>query len=295
MDLSDKKARSLLNKMKKGAMVQVPKDALKEPHNVFMDVRDEMADKIKKSMRAGRGVRCCMSPQETETMESEDMEFTTGGRIKVKSLKELNRESARNLKKAGKELKKTFTKTIPEGYKSKVRKYTSPFFKGALGYAIPEIGSELIGAFADTFEAPPIVKKSLQSGVKSALKPVSEDVYRRSGLGMKKMLPPKGGVAMERTRRIPKMPVMTLPRSVAVSDMDSGMGLYAGRTGGRMPRSAGGAIRYKDNFMNDAMLPSIVYGGQVTMGNMMDTTHPSYTPFQSASTPMMPFYGKGLF
>jgi hypothetical protein len=94
----------------------------------------------------------------------------------------------------------------------------------------------------------------------------------------------------ERVRRIPKMPVKTLPMP-----MEMGNGLYAGRTGGRMPRSAGGAIRYKDIYMGDHLLPKVVYGGEVNMGSLMDTSHPSYQPFQSASTPMMPFYGKGLF
>jgi hypothetical protein len=303
LDLNDKKARSLLNKMKKGAMVQVPKDALSEPHNVFMDVKDETASKMKKALKMGKGVRMMCCEEERDSMMGDDMEFTEGGRVKVKSLKQLNRESARNLKKAGKELKKTFTKTIPEGYKSKVRKYTSPFFKGALQYAIPEAGSQLVGSFLDVVEAPEFVKKTVQAGTKAGLKPIATKAYRKSGLGIKKMMPPKGGVAME--RRIPKMSVKTLPRSIAVNDMDMGMGLYAGATrmgmgmcmGGRMPRSAGGAIRYKDIFVGDQKLPPIVMGGAVNMGSLIDINRGSYSPYQSdGSTPMMPLNtGKGLF
>jgi hypothetical protein len=304
LDLNDKKTRSLLNKMKKGAMVQVPKDALSEPHNVFMDVKDETASKIRKALRSGKGVRMMCCKEESDSMMGDDMEFTEGGRIKVKSLKQLNRESARNLKKAGKELKKTFTKTIPEGYKSKVRKYTSPFFKGALQYAIPEAGSQLVGSFLDVVEAPEFVKKTVQAGTKAGLKPLATKAYRKSGLGLRvPKMHSTGGVAMD--RRIPKMPVKTLPRSIAVNDMDMGMGLYAGATrmgmgmcmGGRMPRSAGGAIRYKDISIGDQKLPPIVMGGAVNMGSLIDINRSAYSPYQGdGSTPMMPLNtGKGLF
>jgi hypothetical protein len=258
-----------------------------------MDVKDETASKIKKAMRMGKGVRMCCDAEEANSMEGEDMEFTEGGRVKVKSLKQLNRESARNLKKAGKELKKV-GKDITEGYKSKVRKYTSPFFKGAIEYALPTIASDLVGALADTFEAPPIVKKTLQAGTKSAIKPLATKAYKKSGLGVKMSKMPMSKVAVE--RRIPRMPVKTLPRSIAVNDMDMGMGLFAGKMGMGMCINDGGALRYKNLFIGDKKFPPIMMGGAVPNTDFfIDNSSGIYDPFQNASTPMMPIRGKGLF
>lgn len=287
IDLNDKKARSLLNKIKKGAMVQIPKDVLQGTPNVFMDVRDDLASKMDKSMRMGRGVRCCMSPDETSSMTGEGMKFTQGGR--VKSLKQLSRDAGKAFKKAGEELKR-----VPKYYRKNIREYTSPMAKVLIQDGIPMIGEKLVEEGLKAAGADPFTAKLAGKAAKAGLEKPAKMGYEQSGLGLRG-LPGASRIAPE--RRIPKMPVKILPGSTLkpLRELeDIGSGLYAGR-GGRMPRNAGGAIRYKDIYLSETLLPKVVYGGEVSMGRLMDTKHGSYMPFQTASTPMMPFVGKGLY
>lgn len=288
IDLNDKKARSLLNKIKKGAMVQIPKDVLQGTPNVFMDVRDDLASKMDKSMRMGRGVRCCMSPDESSSMTGEGMKFTQGGR--VKSLKQLSRDAGKAFKKAGEELKR-----VPKYYRKNIREYTSPMAKVLIQDGIPMIGEKLVEEGLKAAGADPFTAKLAGKAAKAGLEKPAKMGYEQSGLGLRG-LPGASRIAPE--RRIPKMPVRVLPGSTLKEPQDMGTGLYAGRAiGGRIPRSAGGALRYKDIYLSETMLPKITYGGNIVeSGRLLATTHGAYTPYITASTPMMPLpSGKGLY
>jgi hypothetical protein len=120
------------------------------------------------------------------------------------------------------------------------------------------------------------IKSGVKTGVKRGRKAgVASMDYLGSGMMKPAVMPPS---ALMRPAVIEPSPITVAPLR------------------GRIPRTAGMGIRYKDVSINDHMLPPVVYGGQVNMGSLISEKHGSYTPYQTASTPMMPLgKGQGLY
>lgn len=326
--IGDKSARAMMGKLKRGKPVQIPsKYLMGDSPNVKMNVASDKLKKIMRSMKQGRGVRIQLSPDECSTLMGDDFSYTTGGRIK--SLKELNRDTSKAFKKAGKKIEKGLKKTgeelkkVPKYYRKNVRQYTSPIAKVLIEQGIPEIGSKLVEEGMKAMDVPAPVAKLAGKATKAGLKKPSQMAYKKSGLGLKsdmkklasavkktgkkavKSSKKMAGIAMDSGKKMSGtamdylgsgvmkpavMPPSALMRPAVIEPSP----IEVKPLRGRMPRSAGMGIRYKDISVGDHMLPPVVYGGEVNMGRLISEKHGSYTPYQTASTPMMPL-GSGLY
>jgi hypothetical protein len=274
ISLDEPTMRAMLGKLKRGQPVQIPARAFTDDSGmpISMSVSSDKMKKIARSMKQGRGVRIQLSPEERSTIGGID--FTQGGRVKTP--KEINRDIRKAFVKLGEKAKK-----IPKFYRENVREYTQPIAKVLIQEGLPLLGEILVTEGLKAADVPAPAAKLAGKAAKAGLKKPSKQAFQKSGLGMKMMSTPDmmGGRMKPAVMPFEKETVLTSPPT---------------EMRGRMPRNAGMGIRMKDVCVNDQMLPPIHYGGSVTMGRLMDSRSGSYSPFQTASTPMMPL-GSGLY
>lgn len=223
-DLSAPSDKKLLGKLRRGQPVQVkpihfPKDGMSG--NVRIPMSEDKLKKAMKAMKMGRGMRISLAPEEAESMSGSGLIFTKTGRVstgriqpspivgglvmtpssdmaggmaggKVKSLKQLNRESKKAFESAGKKISKAFTKDLPrvskaaaKGYRKHVRPYASPVFKTLIEEGLPMLGEIAVTEGLKAADVPAPVAKIAGKAAKAGLKKPSQMAYKKSGLGLK--------------------------------------------------------------------------------------------------------------
>ena len=195
MDMSKVADRKMLGKLRRGDMITVKPVHLSGEATVTVDVPDAVAKKIEGARRRGVGTRVKLDESSAKTMMGEGLMFTSTGRVmkggKVKSLKQLNRETSRAFKKAGKEIESGFKqvgeelKTVPKYYRENIREYTSPIFKQIIESAIPMAGEAVTQGLLEFMDADPAVSKVVSKAVAVGLKKPANMAYKKSGLGLK--------------------------------------------------------------------------------------------------------------
>jgi hypothetical protein len=225
-----------------------------------------MMKKLKKAMKSGKGIRIKLSPGEAETIESDEMVFTTGGRVSI----------GKAFKKLGKDIKQTFKKA-QKGYKEKLRPTVSPFMKTLIQEGIKTAGSKVMEQAALSAGADPASAKVLGKATSAMLDKPAKQAAAKSGLGMNRVTPIKKipvGLGMNKVSPIKTIPALT-----------SGTGRLM---------TCGMGYQPKDVFIGGDKVP-IQYGGNIKQGNLLPVER-RYMPVITASTPMMPLKaGKGLY
>lgn len=256
-DMGKKADRALLGKLRRGQTVQLKKDMLEGPSNVFIGVSDDLKKKMMKAAKMGKGLRMKISPSEAETIESEDMTFTAGGRVSI----------GKAFKKLGKDIEKGF-KTAAKGYREKARPIVGPFMRTLVQEGIKTAGSKVMEQAALSAGADPATAKILGKATGEMLKKPAKEAAQKSGLGMNRVTP------------IKRQPMVKM-----LSPMTTGTGRMLNMGAGFQP---------KDVYIGDDKVP-IQYGGLIKQGNLLPV-HSRYMPVITASTPMMPLSkGKGLY
>lgn len=287
---------------------------------------NEMLKKLRRAMKSGKGVRICLSPDEMmegeglvftklgrvasgsiaptsykrfsgkiksmkeleDKIESgtyEDEMIMEGG--KVKSLKQLNRETSRAFKKAGKDIKKAFTEDVPEitrkavkGYKEKVRPYASPVFKELFTNVVPELAGKAVEEGLKSQGVSPMGAKVSGRLVKAGLKKPMTMGYKKSGLGLKSDM----AKAMKESGRLANrgMKYLGSGASVPVPVVGGAMKIH------RMDKGT-----YETAFKEET--PTLMRGGRLFTEKMIDPTASAYEPNVIANqyTPIQ--LGKGLY
>jgi len=271
-DMGKKADRALLGKLRRGQTVQLKKDMLEGPSNVYIGVSDDLKKKMMKAAKMGKGLRMKISPSEAETIESEDMVFTAGGRVSI----------GKAFKKLGKDIEKGF-KTAAKGYRQKARPVVGPFMRTLVEEGIKTAGSKVMEQAALSAGADPTSAKILGRATGEMLKKPARKAAQKSGLGMNRVTPIKtmpSGMGMNRVTPIKRKPMVKM-----LSPMTTGTGRMLNMGAGFQP---------KDIYIGDDKVP-IQYGGLIKQGNLLPV-HSRYMPVITASTPMMPLSkGKGLY
>jgi len=245
-------------------------------------------DIIKVKMPRGRKMKPAVMPP-MEGMKLAVMPpMDEGG--KIKSLKEIGRDIKKSNKKVGEAFKKVGEelKTVPKYYRKNIRQYTQPIAKVLIKEGIPQIGSLLVEEGMKALDVPAPVAKLAGKATKKGLEKPADMAFRKSGLGLKS--------DMKKVARASKKGVKSAMDYLG-SGMDEDIGYGVKPLMGRMPRNAGMGLRVKDAYYPneiDGYPIAIHFGGAVPMGRLIDTQHGAYTPYITASTPMLPM-GTGLY
>jgi len=232
LDMSKPEDRKIISKLRRGAPVQVKPIHLQSPPTIEMEVDDAKMKKIMSAMRRGVGSRIQLTGDEASTIRGEGLIFTPSGRVmkggKVKSLKQLNKETSRAFKKAGKEIKDAFEKDLPDvadkavkGYKKKVRPFASPVFKELLVNQVPKLAGKAVEEGLKSQGVPPMGAKVASKLVEAGLKKPMDMGYKKSGLGLKKNLAMVGDVV----KKTAKKATRTTKKKTMEAVENMGMGL----------------------------------------------------------------------